>query len=234
MGRATGPLPYCDDLHLSKADMDRAVAKVFASGQFEDAWDQLGDVMLAVQSELGCQIEKPPSSSETALKEAATLATTEPAVRALYDNPDVRKSPVVLQALARNQHCPADVLRTLASKRGDVRFAVASNPRTPPDVLRWVRRDKSVHGALASNPSTPPDVLAMLSTQETGFTKHDVALNPSTPTDVLVTLSQDTNDFVVFGVIENPSTPQDLLVTISQDARRNVRDFAQAVLRRRN
>jgi hypothetical protein len=87
--------------------------------------------------------------------------------------------------------------------------------------------------SLASNPKTPPDILRFLSRSQESSTRVRVGLNPSTPVDVLTQLAGDKEASVRTWVTHNPSLPTDNLRTLVNDNDRIVRDYAQSSLRSR-
>lgn len=77
--------------------------------------------------------------------------------------------------------------------------------------------------SLASNPRTPPDLLTALAS---GSTALSVAFNPSAPAAVLERLAVHEDKSVRRRVAMNPSTSQDLLIKLAEDGDEMVRQAA--------
>jgi hypothetical protein len=230
---AAGPeAPYCEDANVAQERMAAAVQDAMATGQFNNAWvDPLEwqDVMRAVELRLGCRLTRPPSR-ESIVRQTQAYAAMSPAEAWLVYQ-SAREDAQAMAALASNIYCPSEVLSALSTHdSAEVRFAVASNPKTPPEALRGFLDDRLLYSALVANPSTPGDVLRVLS-QEDGFTKRGVAMNPNTPADVLAELAGDAFFFVKLGVIENKATSREILAALASDPDAGVARAAQLRLR---
>jgi hypothetical protein len=105
----------------------------------------------------------------------------------------------------------SDVLRLLSQDfSGDVREAVADNPKTPADTLAALSSDQvpSVRMAVASNAKTPADRLAGLAGDRVNYVRWSVAHNESTPPAVLKRLTEDADKHVSDEAKNNPHTPK--------------------------
>ncbi len=134
-----------------------------------------------------------------------------------------------LVRLLTNPGTPPEMLRSFAVHPTDaVRIAVASNPRTPVDVLVSLRAagvGQPINRALAMNPSTPVDLLRdMRAKGEAG----DVSLasNPSLPVDLMEDAHRRGDELVRLNLARNPATPKRLLDTLAQDESPAVREAA--------
>ena len=70
----------------------------------------------------------------------------------------------------------------------DIRWSVADNENTPPDVLSTLAEDVdwAVRLGVAGNKNTPPDVLCALAGDDDWSVRYTVENNKNTPPDVLV------------------------------------------------
>ena len=73
----------------------------------------------------------------------------------------------VRQWLAHSVWAPAALIERLAKDLdADIRIVAASNPRLGSETLRRLARDQQLRWAVAANPSSPPDVLDVLAGSE--------------------------------------------------------------------
>jgi hypothetical protein len=104
-----------------------------------------------------------------------------------------------------------DILRLLSEDdSGDVREAVADNPRTPAEVLTALSGDSasSVRMAVAENLKTPEASLERLATDKVNYVRWGVAHNESTPPAILKGLTKDPDKHVSDEAKQNPHTPK--------------------------
>lgn len=126
----------------------------------------------------------------------------------------------------------ADDLNTSELSRYDVLLVLiplAENPKTPPDVLEKLAKDKShnlvskyLRERVAKNPNTTVEVLNSLAKDEEPKVRQAVAENPNTSIE---TLKSFVNDKAIFrqAVALNPNLPPDVLDILSNDTEENVR-----------
>lgn len=121
-------------------------------------------------------------------------------------------------AAATSPHCPTDLLITLAEDP-DVAGAVAKNTHTPVEVIRRLAGSDSpwVRRAAAGNPHCPEDLLRLLAADEDCTVMAGAAANPATPLDVLEHLAHLTDypPFVWEALHSNPALPEDLQVVVA-------------------
>ena len=85
----------------------------------------------------------------------------------------------------------------------------------PDDHVRWT---------VAKNTMTPPEVLDKLSYDHYVQVRHAIAENKNTPDYTLARLSKDEDCFVRDGVAENPKTPYAILLRLANDGTEYVRE----------
>ncbi|MFE4079246.1 hypothetical protein [Paenarthrobacter sp. YIM B13468] len=113
----------------------------------------------------------------------------------------------------------ADLEDMAASRRAEVRMQVASDPRTPPDILDLLggeRRSARVRRAVAANPNTPATALALLAEDQDDEVREAVAFNGATPPEVLVELAGSRMDLALI-VALNPDVPIGILDALVGD-----------------
>ena len=91
--------------------------------------------------------------------------------------------------------------------------------------------DDNVRWTVAGESMTPPEVLDKLSYDHYVHIRSDVAKNENTPDYTLARLSKDEDCFVREGVAENPKTPYAILLRLANDESRYVRE---AVIKNKN
>ncbi|HVG20435.1 MAG TPA: HEAT repeat domain-containing protein [Blastocatellia bacterium] len=93
---------------------------------------------------------------------------------------------------------------------GDVREAVADNPKTPADTLVALAGDSvpSVRMAVAANAKTPDASLAALANDQVNYVRWGVAHNENTPTAILKNLTKDADKHVSDEAKNNPRAPK--------------------------
>jgi Leucine rich repeat variant len=93
---------------------------------------------------------------------------------------------------------------------GDVREAVADNPKTPATVLASLAGDpvSSVRMAVAENIQTPEASLERLAIDKVNYVRWGVAHNESTPQAILKSLTKDPDKHVSDEAKQNPHTPR--------------------------
>jgi Leucine rich repeat variant len=104
-----------------------------------------------------------------------------------------------------------DVLQFLSEDAaGDVREAVADNPKTPAGTLTALARDSvsAVRMAVAANAKTHETSLAELAGDRINYVRWGVAHNESTPPAILKSLTRDPDKHVSDEAKTNPRTPK--------------------------
>lgn len=143
---------------------------------------------------------------------------------AAYRNPSLRQEDKAQAELewdrAWRASAPsrADLEEMVASTRAEVRIRAARDPRTPPDILRFLggeRRSAKVRAAAAANSSTPPDVLASLAGDQDPEVHQAVAFNSATPAAVLADLARRRVDLALL-VALNPDAQPDTLAALAR------------------
>jgi hypothetical protein len=125
-----------------------------------------------------------------------------------------------------------ETLRRLAQS-GDpaIRNGVASNERTPPDVLRTLAQDPAMDGALQQNRSLPDDAVGpvlrrLFAAQQGPFTEYSratIARHERAPGDLLDEMSRDPTPVVREAVAFNARTPLESLERLTTDPEPMVR-----------
>lgn len=114
---------------------------------------------------------------------------------------DISQNPIDMGArwaVAKNPHTPVEVLRFLANDSINlVRALVATNPSTPSDVLeKFFSDEKIVRDGLSGNPNTPPKLLKILVDDNDKMVRMRLAENRAAPKEIITSLLQD-NDIDV-------------------------------------
>ncbi len=134
--------------------------------------------------------------------------------------------------VAKNPNTPIDVVSSLLyDKNEDVRIAVAER-KIPIECLKILANDISsyVRGAVASNPRTPRDLLYKFMNGSLIVLSH-LARNPALPRDIFEALSNDYSDKVRERIGLNKSTPIDILKKLTSDQSFSVSQAARLTLR---
>lgn len=124
----------------------------------------------------------------------------------------------------------ADLQEMAASTRAEVRIRAARDPRTPPDILRFLggeRKSAKVRAAAAANASTPPDVLASLARDKDPEVRQAVAFNSATPASVLLDLAHRGIDLALL-VALNPDAQPETVAALARDDESLVAHVASA------
>ncbi|MEU4534429.1 hypothetical protein AB0G15_06155 [Streptosporangium sp. NPDC023825] len=110
-------------------------------------------------------------------------------------------------------------------KKVQIRWAVASDPATPPETLEAMATDPSrtVRRALAARTDAPGKVLRALAQDPDLKTRQTLVKNPSCPSDVLINMVEDPHWSVRWSVPEHPAA--------DAEARRAICRSADEVLR---
>ncbi len=111
---------------------------------------------------------------------------------------DIAKNPVDMGArwaVAKNPHTPTEVLRFLADDEVNlVRALVATNPSTPSDILeRFFSDEKIVRDGLSGNPNTPQKLLKILADDSDKMVRMRLAENPGCSKEILNNLLKDSD-----------------------------------------
>ena len=109
---------------------------------------------------------------------------------------DIAKNPVDMGArwaVAKNPHTPVDVLRFLANDEINlVRALVATNPSTPTDVLeKFFSDEKIVRDGLSGNPNTSAKLLKILANDNDKMVRMRLAENRGASTEIVSILLTD-------------------------------------------
>jgi len=136
----------------------------------------------------------------------------------------------VLYDVAVSPHATAAILRDLARRRDGylVRWGLAVNPRTPPDILERLARDADdvTTRHLAGNPGTPLPILGRLARSGSALARAAVARNPSIDAALMTRLAGDSEDDVRFALALNRAATRDVLERLAKDANPRVRRYA--------
>ena len=130
----------------------------------------------------------------------------------------------------------AELLIDIAKNPVDMgaRWAVAKNPHTPVEVLRFLAKDdvNLVRALVATNPSTPSDILEKFFSDEK-IVRDGLSGNPNTPAKLLKILAGDNDKMVRMRLAENPGAPGEILKTLMDDSDPNVAKAAEVNLEKR-
>lgn len=130
-----------------------------------------------------------------------------------------------LEAIGRTSECAATLTEAAGCDHGSVRFAVAKNTSTPPDVLRRLVDDKSkdVRYVAARNPAIPAETLATLATSNDEERRRAAASNHAAGESMLSTLAGDAAENVRLGVAQNATVTASVLRRLFEDPSELVR-----------
>lgn len=111
---------------------------------------------------------------------------------------DISRNPVDMGArwaVAKNPHTPSEVLRFLANDEVNlVRALVATNPSTPAEVLeKFFGDEKIVRDGLSGNPNTPAKLLKVLTGDSDKMVRMRIAENTGASADILNILMDDSD-----------------------------------------
>ena len=139
----------------------------------------------------------------------------------VYDR-DQEYSPMMVELLIDIAKNPVDM---------GARWAVAKNPHTPVEVLRFLANDtiNLVRALVATNPSTPSDVLEKFFSDEK-IVRDGLSGNPNTPPKLLKILVDDSDKMVRMRLAENASAPKEIITLLLTDNDYDVTKAAQANL----
>lgn len=135
-------------------------------------------------------------------------------------NRDQEYSPMMVKLLIDIAKNPIDM---------GARWAVAKNPHTPVEVLRFLANDpiNLVRALVATNPSTPSDVLEKFFSDEK-IVRDGLSGNPNTPPKLLKILVNDNDKMVRMRLAENTAAPKEIVAELLKDADVDVSKAAQA------
>jgi hypothetical protein len=139
-----------------------------------------------------------------------------------------------IQSALKYKEMSPELLTALAEDEDEdknVRYEVAENPNTPPEVLAALAKDEDFRMNVAMNSNTPKETLAALSKDGSRYVVYAVAGNPSTPPEVLRYLADSTDPLTRETVAGNPNTPREVLTALAGDTDRHVRDAAVKTLK---
>lgn len=137
-------------------------------------------------------------------------------------NRDQGYSPIMVELLIDIAKNPVDM---------GARWAVAKNPHTPVEVLRFLANDpiNLVRALVATNPSTPSDVLEKFFSDEK-IVRDGLSGNPNTPPKLLKILVDDSDKMVRMRLAENTAAPKEVITVLLSDSDYDVTKAAQANL----
>jgi hypothetical protein len=142
---------------------------------------------------------------------------------------DNRRGFAVMRLIARHDNSGPETLRWLSWSTDDyVLGDVASNPKTPIEVLRRLAAKGGylIEWGLARNPRTPVETLEKLADSENEYTRSGVARNPASSTEALARLEGDPVWHVRRGVAMNEAASSEQLERLANDANEQVRRAA--------
>ena len=155
------------------------------------------------------------------------------AVAALAASP----SDEVLYDVAASAHATEAILRDLARRRDGslVRWGLALNPRTPPDILERLAKDAddATTRHLAGNPGTPLPILRGLGASGSALARAAVARNPGIDAALMARLAGDAEDDVRLALALNRGATREVLERLARDENARVRRHAADGLRRK-
>lgn len=124
------------------------------------------------------------------------------------------------------------VVQNLRGEDAHVRYVIAGNPHTQPEVLARlaVERNATIRKRVAENPNTPVAVLNLLVEDPKAEVRSGIGENTNAPLRLLERLAKDTNDDVRLAVASNPRVPVELLRRLSVDQNAYVMAAAQKTL----
>ncbi len=139
----------------------------------------------------------------------------------VYDR-DQEYSPMMVELLIDIAKNPVDM---------GARWAVAKNPHTPVEVLRFLANDtiNLVRALVATNPSTPSDVLEKFFSDEK-IVRDGLSGNPNTPPKLLKILVDDSDKMVRMRLAENTAAPKEIITVLLSDSDYDVTKAAHANL----
>jgi hypothetical protein len=162
----------------------------------------------------------------------------------LYEEPEWSDYDRIFASVAKNPNISVELLTELVERGGGVCYAIAQNPKTPPNFLEkfatW--RNYDMQQALLQNPNTPASVLEILAGEnhpkiEAGIKAHPnvseaaikivnfVRGRSGTPIEILERLAVDHRPQVRQLVAEHPSTSPTALEKLAQDKEQNIRQL---------
>ena len=114
-----------------------------------------------------------------------------------------------------------------------VRYLVAGNPNTPPNVLDFLSREGSARVAqrVAENPRAHAATLERLARHSQPDVRLAVSENPQAPEGALLALTKDSNADIRYCMAENCNMPLAVLEVLCSDENPYVSARAQASLR---
>ena len=114
------------------------------------------------------------------------------------------------------------------------RWAVAKNPHTPAEVLRFLAEDdvNLVRALVATNPSTPPELLEKFFSDEK-IVRDGLSGNPNTPSKLLKILADDSDKMVRMRLAENRSASSEIIASLMKDDDPDVAKAAEINLNER-
>lgn len=135
---------------------------------------------------------------------------------------DQEYSPIMVDLLIDISKNPVDM---------GARWAVAKNPHTPVDVLRFLANDEInlVRALVATNPSTPTDVLEKFFSDEK-IVRDGLSGNPNTSAKILKILACDNDKMVRMRLAENRGASSEIVSILLKDTDMDVSKAAQANL----
>lgn len=107
----------------------------------------------------------------------------------------------------------------LSGEDAHIRYVIAGNPHTSPQVLERLAKERSatIRMRVAENPHAPLPVLKALAKDADPEVRVAIAENPKAPADLLEQLANDEHEDVRMGLASNPQCPQAILKQLTSD-----------------
>lgn len=160
----------------------------------------------------------------------------------LYEEPEWSDYDRIFASVAKSPNVSVELLTELVERGGSVCYAIAENPKTPPNFLQkfatW--RNYDMQQALLQNPKTPASVLEILAGENHPKIEAGVKAHPNvtetaikianfvwgrsgTPIEILERLAIDHRPQIRQLVAEHPCTSPTALEKLAQDKEQNIR-----------
>jgi hypothetical protein len=97
---------------------------------------------------------------------------------------DDKEQDTVLYWILTSSKVSQEVLEKYSNANPYLKRAVATNPKTSPEILTTLYSEEETHQVLATNPHTPPETLIKLANSANGYTSQLAKTNPNFPKDI--------------------------------------------------
>ena len=123
----------------------------------------------------------------------------------------------ILKNFASNPNTPKKILTKLYKLNSKaVKYALSNNPNLPIELIEKLSKDDWIcRSNIAINKKTPIEILRRLKDDKSEEVKIMLALNPNTPKDVLIELSKSKNKAIIEALLLNPNTPKEVKLVIN-------------------